>query len=88
MRPEPLCESDPSAVQGGRRRGFNIGGETTYSAADALRARGIPFATGYSLNAIPERFAKLRKPFAFRSFEKTLRTALAGRPCHREASAA
>ena len=72
---------------------INIAGETTYSVADVLRARAIPFvfATGYSLNAIPERFkesAKLRKPFTFRSFEKTLREALAGRPCHREASAA
>jgi CheY-like chemotaxis protein len=72
---------------------INIAGETTYSVADVLRARGIPFvfATGYSSDGIPDRYkdiATLKKPFAFKTFEKTLRRALADRPCHREASAA
>lgn len=72
---------------------INLAGEATYPVADLLRARDIPFvfATGYSTNSLPERFRKsptLQKPFTFKTFEKTLRAALAGRPCHREVSLA
>jgi hypothetical protein len=48
-------------------------------------------ARGYSADAVPDRFRQrptLRKPFTFKTFEETLREALAGRPCHREASPA
>ncbi len=72
---------------------INLAGESTYPVADMLRGRGIPFvfATGYSTKALPERFRwspTLQKPFTFKTFEQTLRAALAGRPCHREASVA
>jgi CheY-like chemotaxis protein len=72
---------------------INLAGEATYPVADVLRGRGIPFvfATGYNTNGLPERFLgtpTLPKPFTFRTFEETLRAALAGRHCHREASAA
>ena len=72
---------------------INLAGEATYPVADVLRARGIPFvfATGYNVNALPECFRgspTLQKPFTFSTFEETLRAALAGQPCHREASAA
>ena len=72
---------------------INLAGEATYPVADVLRARGIPFvfATGYNVNALPESFRgspTLQKPFTFSTFEETLRAALAGQPCHREASAA
>jgi CheY-like chemotaxis protein len=72
---------------------INLDGEATYPVADVLRGRGIPFvfATGYSTKALPERFREsltLHKPFTFKSFEETLRSALAGSACHREASAA
>ena len=72
---------------------INLAGEATYPVADVLRARGIPFvfATGYNVNALPEGFRgspTLQKPFTFSTFEATLREALAGQPCHHEASAA
>ncbi len=72
---------------------INLAGEATYPVADVLRARGIPFvfATGYNLSALPESFRgspTLQKPFTFSTFEETLKAALAGQPCHREASAA
>jgi CheY-like chemotaxis protein len=72
---------------------INLAGEATYPVADVLRARGLPFvfATGYNPNALPESFRgspTLQKPFTFSTFEETLRAALAGRPCHREVSAA
>ena len=68
---------------------INLAGQATYSVADVLRGRGIPFvfATGYSTAAIPARFQEspvLQKPFPFSTFEGVLRAALAGRPCHRE----
>jgi CheY-like chemotaxis protein len=68
---------------------INLAGQSTYSVADVLRARGIPFvfATGYGTAAIPPRFQEtpiLQKPFTFSTFEDVLRGALAGRPCHRE----
>jgi CheY-like chemotaxis protein len=72
---------------------INVAGQTTYSVADVLRGRGIPFvfATGYSTAAVPLRFQGcplLQKPFTFSTFEEVLRGALAGRPCHREPSLA
>ena len=72
---------------------INLAGEATYPVADVLGARGIPFvfATGYKVDEIPDRFdgsLRLSKPFAFDTFEDTLRAALAGRDCHRQASAA
>ena len=71
---------------------INLAGEATYPVADVLRARGIPlFATGYNVNALLEGFRgspTLQKPFTFSTFEATLRVALAGQPCHQEASAA
>jgi DNA-binding response OmpR family regulator len=62
---------------------INLAGEATYPVADVLGARGIPFvfATGYKVDDIPDRFdgsLRLSKPFAFDTFENTLRAALAG----------
>jgi DNA-binding NarL/FixJ family response regulator len=72
---------------------INLAGEETYPVAGVLRERGIPFvfATGYSTKALPEKFREsltLQKPFTFSTFEETLRSALAGRACHQEATAA
>lgn len=47
---------------------INLGGESSFHVADVLLARGVPFvfATGYEANAVPDRFAAVRrweKPF-------------------------
>ena len=40
---------------------INLRGETAYTVAEALEARGVPFvfATGYNPNTIPDRFARV-----------------------------
>jgi CheY-like chemotaxis protein len=42
---------------------LNLRGEMAYPVADLLQARGVPFifATGYGDDAIPKRYAKVRR---------------------------
>lgn len=69
----------------------NLGGETVYPVADALRRIGTPFAflTGYGRESIEPRFAdvaSLEKPVGFEALAKVVR-ALCEIPPEREAAA-
>lgn len=60
---------------------LNLGGETTYSAADRLIERGVPFVftTGYDGSAIPSRFvgvARCLKPVDMRQLTQTIGRAI------------
>jgi CheY-like chemotaxis protein len=55
----------------------NLKGETSYSVADALELRKVPFlfATGYGTEAIPEKYRQrvvLQKPFRKQELEEVL----------------
>lgn len=55
----------------------NLGGQSSYAIADALRARDVPFVlvTGYDAWSIPEGYRdapRLAKPFAMRRVVETL----------------
>jgi DNA-binding NtrC family response regulator len=59
----------------------NIAGERSYSVADALAARGIPFifATGYGDSEHPPRFAKsptVTKPYGLDDIRQALEDAI------------
>lgn len=59
----------------------NLKGETSYPIADALALRKVPFlfATGYGIQAIPERYrqrAILQKPFRKQELQEALLRAL------------
>jgi CheY-like chemotaxis protein len=60
----------------------NLRGEMVFPVADALRARGIPFAfaTGYDQGALPDRFSdapRVEKPFKGFRVASTLRPLMA-----------
>ena len=62
----------------------NLGGQPIYPVAQALSARGIPFAfvTGYGEHGVGREFADrpvLRKPFAIENIHHTVRQLRAGR---------
>lgn len=57
---------------------INLRGEMSFAVADALAARGVPFAftTGYDAGEIPERFRDrplLQKPFQLAELERVLK---------------
>ena len=59
----------------------NLGSETVYPVAEALKARGVPFvfSTGYSTAGIADRFAGvsiIAKPYELRALERHLVAAL------------
>jgi CheY-like chemotaxis protein len=63
----------------------NLNGDETYPVADALAARAIPFvfASGYGAGRLREEYRStpsLQKPFQQQELERTLATALGGRP--------
>ena len=60
----------------------SLGKDTSYPLADALRARGVPFAlaTGYGLDGIDPRYrghSTLAKPFEFDGFRRVVGELLA-----------
>lgn len=62
----------------------NLDGEHTYSLADLLRARDIPFvfATGYSSSGLSQEWRSapmLQKPFQAQELSRVMRDLLAGR---------
>ena len=63
----------------------NLGGETVYPVAEALKARGVPFifATGYAPSSISRSFAHvpvLAKPYRLDALEERLVSAIEPRP--------
>ena len=57
---------------------LHLNGQSAYPVADALIARGIPFAfaTGYGESGLPEKYRNrpiLQKPFAREDLERTLK---------------
>jgi CheY-like chemotaxis protein len=61
----------------------NLRGDMVFPVADALRARGVPFAfaTGYDRWALPERFAdavRVEKPLQARNIASALGPLLSG----------
>jgi CheY-like chemotaxis protein len=62
----------------------NLDGEQTYSLANTLSSRGIPFifATGYGAAGLKEEWRSkpwLQKPFQARDLERVIRQALEGK---------
>ena len=56
---------------------INLGGGPSFTVADALKARGVPFvfATGYGVGTVPDRFAdhaRYEKPYDPRDLARLL----------------